>query len=303
MEDIEESLIDMFPNLTPGTIKSYSSKYRALRNKGINKKDSNNIEKVLDIIGEQKTATLANNLMGILQVNRALGNITKTQEEQFEAVRQELMLEIKNTPVKSRKASDINFEELIEFIDERIEELNPEDDKYFSLKHKLLQNKLMIMIYNSKFMGRGKEWYTMKIDMETPLDEIINSDDFPGNYCTIEMCIFKDYKTSGYGTLVVEVSKDIQEVMLEMLSVREDLELDMEQLFINTFGKPFTQTAWTKAIKKLTGYSINQIRKYNANKGFTAEERVAVRAMVERAKQMGHSLATALEYYYNTSDE
>lgn len=276
-------------NLYLRTFKKMSSK--------LSEEDLKNPETILEEFEDLKPATKRTYLLSVMRVLGAEGKLTEKEYDVLGKAYVEMTKDMERERKKtSRETPQIDFKQKVKILNEQIK-----DTKSEKKLEKLLQDKLIVLIHSEIATRRAMDWYDMVLDFEST-KTIKEDDDFKENYYNGKVFIFKKYKTNKkHGVQVVKPTKRIQRTIKLLMDLREETDEDEEEyLFINNKGKKFTQPSWNKTLVRVLGVGTNTLRKIYAN---THIDTLAVRKAMEVAKEMGHTIETAQQDYYDRPGE
>lgn len=262
----------------------YIRNFYKLENK-MDKEDMKDPKKIIKAISHLKPNTQRAYLLSVMRVlnlddderdviGKEYVKLTRQLDEQRET--------------KTREVPDLDFKRKLRMINDKINDTRSE-----AKLQQLLQDKLIILIHSEIPARRGMDWYDMELATE-PTDEILEDDDMDQNYYNLKDFIFKKFKSvKKHGNQTLKPTKRIQRTIRMMLDLRGD---DIgDHLFLNRKGKKFNNPSWNKALKRVLGYSTNDLRKIYAKQNIDTK---AVKKAMEVAEQMGHSIDTASRDYY-----
>ena len=267
----------------------YIRNFYKLENK-MDKEDMKDPKKIIKAISHLKPNTQRAYLLSVMRVL----NLDEDERDVIGKEYVKLTRELdEQRETKTREVPDLDFNRKLRMINDKINDTRSED----RLKE-LLQDKLIILIHSEIPARRGMDYYDMELATE-PTKEILEDDDMDQNYYNMREFIFKKFKSSKkHGSQTLKPTKRIQRTIRMMLDLRGD---DIgDYLFLNRKGNKFTNPSWNKALKRVLGYSTNDLRKIYAKQNIDTK---AVKKAIQIAKDMGHSIDTANRDYFPRDED
>ena len=114
--------------------------------------------------------------------------------------------------------------------------------------------------------------------------------------------IYGDYKKSAmktHGVQFLKISDEINEALYMYLKSHKNIlttKLFLQNIYTNQPNQIYSSEAWSKLLKRLIGYSCNDIRKSYITKTYK-KLMPKNNAIKQMAYRMGHSFHTAIEHY------
>lgn len=268
----------------------YVRNVKQLEKKGLSEDDMKNPKKLLDAIEDKQLATQRTYVMSVMRVLAIDGKASKDDIDKLGKLYVQLTRDLDEKRNKTkREAPKVRWDKKLKLINARINDADTEKKLA-----QLLQDKLVLLLHSDMAPRRAMDWYDMEL-VPDKTDKIASDDDMKANYYNMRSFVFKKFKTKKtQGVQVVKPTSKVKKTIQQMLTARD--EDPGEYLFQNRSGKKFSNPAWNKMLKRVTGLTTNELRKAYANEHVDTE---AVRKAMEVAKQMGHSLDTANSSYYN----
>jgi len=250
-------------------------------------KDPQELSKAL---ADLKDSTKRTHIMAVMKV---LGSQDKLSKDEMDTLGQYYVEITKNVENerdnKTRITSSIDFSKILTSLNAQINSTN--NPKKATA---LLQDKLMVLVNSEIPPRRAMDWYDMEIVPDKTTD-ILEDDEMKANYYNLKVFVFKKFKTrKSHGIQVVKPTKRIKKTIQQMLDLRGDD--PGEYLFLTKQGKKMTNPTFNKNLQRVLGASTNQLRKLYANSHIDTAE---VKKALEVAKEMGHSIETAVDSYYD----
>lgn len=247
-------------------------------------------EKLGEYLKDLKDNTKRTYIMAVIRVLSSQDKLTKEETEVLDKYYEEITKTVETERESTtRKAPKVNFDKILSSLNVQINGATTR--KRVS---ELLQDKLLVLINSDIPVRRAMDWYDMEIVADST-EEISSNPEFTENYYNLKAFIFKKYKTmKTYGVQVVKPTTRIKRTIRMMLDARgED---PGEYLFITTQGKKMSNPTFNKNLKRVMGVATNELRKIYENTHCNTPE---VKKAIEIAKEMGHSLDTAVNSYYD----
>lgn len=283
-----ENLMTEF-NLSKSSAQLYIRNYNKLMEAGYSPDDLTSTENLEDAIQHYKDTTKRTFIMAVIKVSSFLRNISQDDEDELKEFYNRITAVVdtarQQTPQKTEK---LDFKPILDRIDATL--LTTTDN---AKQARLLQDKLMVLINTEIPARRAQDWYDMEL-VANPTQDIIDDDEMSDNYYNLKRFIFKKYKTfKTHGTQVVKPTENIKSTIREMLQKRGG---DLKFLFLNNQNLQMTQSTFNRNLNRVMGVGTNALRKLYANTHCNTEQ---VREAIAIAKDMGHSLSTAVINYYD----
>lgn len=111
-----------------------------------------------------------------------------------------------------------------------------------------------------------------------------------------EFIIF-NHKTEKQGEITLKINNDTLKLIKTLQQLRVDEDLNRNIFLLSADETPMNSHYLGIMIKRLTGCSINDLRKRHASKSMTNTKLQALQNIQEDAKQMGHSIGTHIDHY------
>ena len=292
-DSMEDKIQKKF-NVSATSASLYVRNVAQLKKKGLSEADMKNPKKLLDAIEDKQLATQRTYVMSVMRVLAADGKASKNDIDKLGKLYVQLTRDLDEKRGKTkREAPTVRWDKKLKLINARINDADTE-----KRLAQLLQDKLVLLLHSDMAPRRAMDWYDMEL-VPDKTDAIVEDDDMKANYYNMRAFVFKKFKTKKtQGVQVVKPSPKVKKTIQQMLTARDDD--PGEYLFQNRSGNKFTNPAWNKMLKRVSGLTTNELRKAYANAHVDTE---AVRKAMEVAKKMGHSLDTAEKDYYDNEGE
>jgi hypothetical protein len=213
--------------------------------------------------------------------------IYKKYQDYFNTTVKEITNYHKTPDFKSKKCK-ITEEEL----KNKLEKL---EINFYNKKNSLnLQKLILFKIYTEHITARA-DFVDMIITTNFNIEKVNKK----YNYVDLkngEFIIF-NHKTEKQGEIILKINNDTLKLIKKLKQLRIDEDLNREIFLLSADGTPMNSHYLGVMIKRLTGCSINDLRKRHASKNATPENREFIGGVIKDAKDQGHSIETHITHY------
>ena len=282
------------PNLSAGTLTTYTSIITNLYKKVFGSTDKYDLEKfntdykevlnfLKDIPADRRKTTLA--AMVVIVDEDVKDNYRKQMMSDIEESRGQDILQKKSAKQEANWVSQQEIKEVYERLYSKIENLSKKNLTVESMT--TIRDVILLALTSGIYIPprRSQDWSEMKI-------KGINKD--TDNYLLKNKFVFNTYKTAKtYGRETIDVPPDLQILLKKYISL---LPSGQEYLLVNGNGRKMTSVSIALALNKIfsKAVSVNMLRHSYLTEKY--KDVPALTDMMDTARQMGHSLTQGLTY-------
>jgi integrase len=282
------------PNLSAGTLTTYTSIITNLYKKVFGSTDKYDLEKfntdykevlnfLKDIPADRRKTTLA--AMVVIVDEDVKDNYRKQMMSDIEESRGQDILQKKSAKQEANWVSQQEIKEVYERLYSKIENLSKKNLTVESMT--TIRDVILLALTSGIYIPprRSQDWSEMKI-------KGINKD--TDNYLLKNKFVFNTYKTAKtYGRETIDVPPDLQVLLKKYISL---LPSGQEYLLVNGNGRKMTSVSIALALNKIfsKAVSVNMLRHSYLTEKY--KDVPALTDMMDTARQMGHSLTQGLTY-------
>lgn len=282
------------PNLSAGTLTTYTSIITNLYKKVFGTTDKYDLEKfntdykevlnfLKDIPADRRKTTLA--AMVVIVDEDVKDNYRKQMMSDIEESRGQDILQKKSAKQEANWVSQQEIKEVYERLYSKIENLSKKNLTVESMT--TIRDVILLALTSGIYIPprRSQDWSEMKI-------KGINKD--TDNYLLKNKFVFNTYKTAKtYGRETIDVPPDLQVLLKKYISL---LPSGQEYLLVNGNGRKMTSVSIALALNKIfsKAVSVNMLRHSYLTEKY--KDVPALTDMMDTARQMGHSLTQGLTY-------
>jgi len=282
------------PNLSAGTLTTYTSIITNLYKKVFGSTDKYDLEKfntdykevlnfLKDIPADRRKTTLA--AMVVIVDEDVKDNYRKQMMSDIEESRGQDILQKKSAKQEANWVSQQEIKEVYERLYSKIENLSKKNLTVESMT--TIRDVILLALTSGIYIPprRSQDWSEMKL-------KGINKD--TDNYLLKNKFVFNTYKTAKtYGRETIDVPPDLQVLLKKYISL---LPSGQEYLLVNGNGRKMTSVSIALALNKIfsKAVSVNMLRHSYLTEKY--KDVPALTDMMDTARQMGHSLTQGLTY-------
>lgn len=292
--EVKEFIKSIRPNLSAGSLATYTSIITNLYKKLFGATDTYNLEKfnnhydeVLELLKEvppeRRKTTLA--ALVVIVPEEVKDRYRKQMMNDIEEAKSEIVLQRKTAKQAENWVSQEEVKQVYEKLYARIENLTKKNLTVESMT--TIRDVILLALTSGIYIPprRSLDWSEMKIrGFEKKSD----------NYFLKNKFVFNVYKTAKtYGQEVIEVPEDLQVLLKKYISL---LPSGQDYLLVNNRGRKMTSVSIAVALNKIfsKAVSVNGLRHSYLTEKY--KDMPPLTNMLTTARQMGHSLNQALEY-------
>ena len=292
--EVKEFIKSVRPNLSAGSLSTYTSIVTNLYKKLFGATDKYNLENfntqykdvlehLKDIPAERRKTTLA--ALVVLVPEDIKDKYRKPMMDDIEESKGQAVLQRMSQKQEENWVTQEEIRQVYERLYNKIENLTKKNITVDSMT--TIRDVILLALTSGLYIPprRSLDWSEMKI-------KGINKD--TDNYLLKNKFIFNTYKTSRtYGRETIEVPESLQVLLKKYMAL---LPSGQEYLLVNKNGKKMTSVSIALALNKIfsKAVSVNMLRHSYLTEKY--KDVPALTDMMDTSRKMGHSLTQALEY-------
>ena len=292
--EVKEFIKSVRPNLSAGSLSTYTSIVTNLYKKLFGDTDKYNLENfntqykdvlehLKDIPAERRKTTLA--ALVVLVPEDIKDKYRKPMMDDIEESKGQAVLQRMSQKQEENWVTQEEIRQVYERLYNKIENLTKKNITVDSMT--TIRDVILLALTSGLYIPprRSLDWSEMKI-------KGINKD--TDNYLLKNKFIFNTYKTSKtYGRETIEVPESLQVLLKKYMAL---LPSGQEYLLVNKNGKKMTSVSIALALNKIfsKAVSVNMLRHSYLTEKY--KDVPALTDMMDTSRKMGHSLTQALEY-------
>ena len=292
--EVKEFIKSVRPNLSAGSLNTYTSIVTNLYKKlfgatdkynleNFNTQYKNVLEHLKDIPAERRKTTLA--ALVVLVPEDIKDKYRKPMMDDIEESKGQAVLQRMSQKQEENWVTQEEIRQVYERLYNKIENLTKKNITVDSMT--TIRDVILLALTSGLYIPprRSLDWSEMKIR---------GFDKKTDNYLLKNKLVFNVYKTSRtYGQEVIEVPESLQVLLKKYMAL---LPSGQEYLLVNKNGKKMTSVSIALALNKIfsKAVSVNMLRHSYLTEKY--KDVPALTDMMDTSRKMGHSLTQALEY-------
>jgi hypothetical protein len=287
-EQIKQRILELTPDVKPSSLKTFVSN---LFNLYKNNEGSGDLEwfletdKILNIIADRPLSSQKNIVASILRIFPEEQIYRDTMYQLGEQIKETLAT---NQKTEKQEAGWKSPEELKTIYDDLLKKAKPILNSKTPLEGRALaevSDFVLFAISSGLFMPPRRSTDIMELKIR---DYDVNTD----NYIHRGYFVFNKYKTADvYGKTKLAIPKGLKPILSKYIKLNPHT-----HLLVNNSGAPLTQPRITQKLNDIIGSKTSTSMLRHIYLSSVYKDTPALEDLNQIAKDMGHSVATAMEY-------